>query len=136
MESNRSYRRRGTPELPMSTYLIRAGVDMYLSTHYHPEIQLDLVVSGNMTMQIGSTAQSFSEGDIYIIPANTVHGLRGFTENASIRRLMFLPEAIHMLPEHFFSAGVCHAPGGRAPCAAVGSDPGASGLRSCPQPDA
>lgn len=102
MENNRSYRRRGTPELPMSTYLIKAGVDMHLSTHYHPEIQLDLVISGDVTMQVGGTRQTFSEGDIYIIPSNTVHGPRRFTEDASIRRLMFFPEAICMLPEHFF----------------------------------
>ena len=102
METTKNYRRKGTPELPMSSYFLRAGVDMGQFSHYHPEIEINMVFSGTVTMQIGSVNSVSSSGDIFIIPANTVHGQRAFSDDATMRRIMFDVAAITLTPEHFF----------------------------------
>lgn len=102
MKPIRNYRRKGTPELPMSSYLLRAGVDMAQVIHYHPEIEINMVSSGTVTMQIGSVNRVFSVGDIYMIPANIVHGQRAFSDDAIIRSIMFDVAAVTLPPEHFF----------------------------------
>ena len=102
MKTEKNYRRKGTPEMPMSSYWLRAGVDMSRYSHYHPEIEIDMVFSGTVTMQIGSVNRVFSSGDICIIPANTVHGQRDFSDDAAMRSIMFDVAAITLTPEHFF----------------------------------
>ena len=102
MEIKRSYRRVGTPDLPTASYLIQAGKDMHFTSHYHKETEIVMVLSGTETMQIGSARTTFSAGDIYIIPSNTVHSRLAFSQDARIRSLLFSPDAIQLTPEHFF----------------------------------
>lgn len=102
METIRNYRRKGTPEMPMSSYFLKAGVDMALYSHYHPEIEINMILSGTVTVQIGNVNRVFSSGDIYIIPANTIHGNRAFSDDATMRSIMFHVAAITLTPEHFF----------------------------------
>lgn len=102
MEATRNYRRKGTPEMPMSSYWLRAGVDISQYSHYHPEIEINMVFSGTVTMQIGSVNRVFSKGDICIIPANTVHGRQALSDDATMRSIMFDVAAISLIPEHFF----------------------------------
>lgn len=102
MEPRRIYRRIGTPDLPAASYPIRAGVDMNCMSHYHQEIELVHVLKGTETMRIGSQLSTFSQGDIYIIPSNTVHSRLAFSPDAAIRSVVFAPAAVALAPEHFF----------------------------------
>lgn len=102
MEPRKSYRRIGTPDLPVASYPISAGIDMHYYSHYHKEVEITLVLTGTETMQIGSARNTFSEGDIYIIPPNTVHSRLAFSTNAAIRSVVFSPTAVSLTPEHFF----------------------------------
>lgn len=100
----RSYRRRGTADFPVAYYWGWAGKNMrkYPDAEYHPEIEITRVVEGNVTTQIGGINRTFGKGDIYIIPPNTVHCRTGFSDDASIRTLVFSTEAIRLPAEHFF----------------------------------
>lgn len=104
MEEFRSYRRRGTPDFPVSVYWGEAGVNMRNNPNaeYHPEPELALVIRGSVTMQIGSIASEFHAGDVFIIPPNTIHRRIGFSDDAIIRTMVFSLEAIRLPPEHFF----------------------------------
>ena len=104
MEEIRSYRRRGTPDFPVSVYWGTASVNMrhHPNAEYHPEPEIALVNEGNVTMQIGGISKTFYSGDIIIIPPNTVHRRSQFSEDAVVRTIVFSLEAIRLPPEHFF----------------------------------
>lgn len=105
MKDEKSYRRWGSPELAMSTYLVVAGQDMYRFTHYHPATEIVLVIKGHLKIQIEKTSVAYSEGDLLIIPADVVHGVQDFSPDAQMRVVDFLPEAIALQPGHFFQQG-------------------------------
>lgn len=104
MKGKRNYRRRGTPDLPMATYIGVAGENMSLDStpDYHPETEIVLQVAGTTTGQIGDQVMNYRAGDIWIIPSGTVHHRLGFSEDAVTHRIIFSPEAIRMQPGHFF----------------------------------
>ena len=103
-ETTRRYRRRGTPDLPIATYIGIAGQNMTLPDHadYHPEIEIALQVQGSTDGIINGKTVHFEAGDIWIIPGGCVHQRLGFSPDAIVNRIAFLPEAITMLPTHFF----------------------------------
>ena len=104
MEVKRSYRRRGTPDLPVATYIGIAGKNMRLveDAEYHPEIEVVLQVRGTSTGEMGGRVNTYQEGDIWIIPSGMVHRRIGFSEDAIVYRAIFSTEAIRMPPSHFF----------------------------------
>ena len=102
MEVKKNYRRIGTPDLPVASYPIAAGSDMHYYSHYHKEVEIVLVRSGTETVQIGGIRSTFSPGDIYIIPPNTIHSRLDFSPDAAVRSVVFSPAAIALAPEHFF----------------------------------
>lgn len=104
MEETRSYRRRGTPDLPIAVYLGIANKNgsKYQSSEYHPEVEITQIVDGSMTMQIGGVSRTFHKGDIFIISPNTVHRRSDYSDDIDYRTLIFFADAIRMPPEHFF----------------------------------
>ena len=104
MGLKRSYRRRGTPDLPMAVYtgkaVVAAGV--HPIPEYHPETELVRVIAGHVVIQLDGTARTFREGDIFLIPANAVHYYRFVSEDSKLCTLIFSPDSITMQPEHFF----------------------------------
>ena len=104
MKSNRTYRRIGTPDFPIATYIGVAGKNMINSsdTTHHPETELALQIAGTTTGQIGDKLTHFREGDIWIIPGGMPHRRIGFSEDSVVHRIIFSPEAIAMHPGHFF----------------------------------
>lgn len=103
-EEIRSYRRRGTPDLPIAVYLgaPNAGRPKYRRSEYHPEVEISQVVKGSITMQIGGVTHTFHKGDIFIITPNTVHSRRDYSDDHNYRTIVFSTDAIRMPPEHFF----------------------------------
>lgn len=104
MEEFRSYRRRGTPDFPVSVYWGEAGVNMrkHPNAEYHPEPEMGLVNRGSVTMQVGGATKVLHSGDVFIIPPNTIHRRIDFSEDAIVRTIVFSTEAIRLPPEHFF----------------------------------
>lgn len=103
MEQIRSYRRRGTPDLPMAVYLNDATVaGANPIPEYHPEVELVWVIAGHLVMQLGGESRTFREDEIFLIPGNTVHSFRFFSPEVRYASLIFSPDAIAMEGEHFF----------------------------------
>lgn len=104
MELKRSYRRRGTPDLPMAIYTgtVVINADVPPIPEYHLETELVRVLSGHVVLQLSGVSRTFREGDIFLIPSNTVHCYRFTSEDSLLCTLIFSPDAIAMQPEHFF----------------------------------
>jgi len=102
MKPTRSYRRHGTADFPMSAYWVWATSGIGKKSVYHPETKIEMVISGSITMEIEGVRQLFSQGDIYIIPPNTVYRRISYSKDVNLRNVVFLPAAIAPTPEHFF----------------------------------
>ncbi|MBR4864440.1 MAG: helix-turn-helix domain-containing protein [Oscillospiraceae bacterium] len=104
MKVKRTYRRRGTPDLPIATYIGKAGENMKIprEADYHPETEIALQVAGTTIGLIGGERVEFKAGDIWIIPGGIVHQRLGFSDDAVVHRIIFSAEAITMQPGHFF----------------------------------
>ena len=103
MKTIRSYRRRGTPDLPMAVYFGNNRVmAIHTAAEYHPETELVHVIHGHIVTQLDGESKTFRSGDIFLIPSNTVHGYQFISEDAIFCSLTFSPAAIAMQPDHFF----------------------------------
>ena len=105
MEIKRRYWRRGTPDLPVATYIGVAGANLEkwsTDAEFHLETELTLVVCGSITMQIGQAQTFFRTGDILIIPGNTVHRRVAHSSDAIVHEIVFYADAIRMHPAHYF----------------------------------
>lgn len=104
MEGKRTYRRRGTPDLPVAVYIGIAGQNMalYSQADYHPEVEIMLQLQGSTTMQIGEQTITYHPGQIMLLRPNQVHRRVWFSEDAVIHRIVFSTNAIAMNPGNFF----------------------------------
>lgn len=103
MAQIRSYRRRGSPDLPISVYFVDASAAGFNPIpEYHPETELVRMLKGHVVLQLDGASCTFREGDIFLIPGNAVHYYRYFSEDVKYCSLIFSPDAITMQPDHFF----------------------------------
>lgn len=103
MERKRSYRRRGTPDLPMAFYFNDVSVaGAHPIPEYHPEPEIVRIITGHVVMQLNGEPRTFHADDIFVIPGNTVHSYRYMSEDVKICSLIFFADAIAMQPDHFF----------------------------------
>ncbi len=104
MDAKRSYRRRGTADLPIATYIGIAGENMVIEkdAQYHPETEIVLQLKGTTTEEIDEKVLTYKDGDIWIIPSGAIHRRIGFSEDSLVHRVIFSTEAIQMPPDHFF----------------------------------
>ena len=105
MEVKKSYWRRGTPDLPVATYIGVAGANMDKWTKEamrHAEIEIVMVVSGGLTIQVEQTQTILYAGDICIIPGNMMHRQVVYSAEAVIHVVVFHTDALRMHPTHYF----------------------------------
>ena len=105
MEIKKSYWRRGTPDLPVATYIGIANQNMKKwskNAEFHRETEITLLVSGSITMELGQTQTIFYASDIFIIPANMTHRRVAFSSDCRVHTVVFYPDAIRMHPTHYF----------------------------------
>ena len=107
MEPKHSYRRRGTPDLPVATYIGIAGMNIkeFNKQDQHSDIEIVLQVAGTTTGEIGDQIITHQQGDIWIIPSETKHRRISVSDDAVVHRIVFSTEAIQMQPNHFFQKG-------------------------------
>ena len=86
----------------MSAYWVWASSGIGKKSIYHPEVKIEMVLSGTIVIEIEGTQKTFSTGDIYIIPPNTVYRRVQYSKDIKLRNVIFLPMAIAPTPEHFF----------------------------------
>ena len=90
MAQIRSYRRRGSPDLPISVYFVDASAAGFNPIpEYHPETELVRMLKGHVVLQLDGASCTFREGDIFLIPGNAVHYYRYFSEDVKYCSLIF-----------------------------------------------
>ncbi len=105
METKKKYWRRGTPDLPVATYIGIANDNMKKwskELEFHRETEITLVVQGTTTMQLGQKQTIFHAGDIFIIPSNLSHRRVVYSSDCRVHTVVFYPDAIRMHPTHYF----------------------------------
>ena len=103
MKIVRSYRRRGSPDLPIAVYLNSAKDTLYHpNPEYHPETEIVLVVTGNVLLQLDGESTTYHKDDIFVIPGNGVHRYLAFSEDAILCSLIFSTDALVTQPDHYF----------------------------------
>ena len=103
MKVVRSYRRRGSPDLPMAVYFNIAHKTAYpTNPEYHPETEIVLVVAGTVLIQLDGASATFRKDDIFTIPSNCVHLYQAFSEDAVLCSLIFSVDALATGPDHYF----------------------------------
>src|SRR5262245_37923953 len=67
-----------TENLTMMYTDMKAGVEIPL--HHHPEEAIDIILEGELEMQIGPGTQSLKRGMIAIVPGNIAHSALAKTD--------------------------------------------------------
>ena len=62
---------------------LEEGSSFYPVRHYHPEVQLTLIMEGSGTRFIGNSIASFQEGDLFLIGSNVPHVFRNELQDDS-----------------------------------------------------
>ena len=105
MKIVRSYRRRGSPDLPIAVYLNSArDTTHHPNPEYHPETEIVLVVTGTVLIQLDGDSFTFRKDDIFTISKNCVHLYQAFSEDAVLCSLIFSEDAIATHPDHYFQS--------------------------------
>lgn len=55
---------------------LEEGIRFYPVRHYHPEVQLTLIMEGRGTRFIGNSIATYQEGDLFLIGSNVPHVFR------------------------------------------------------------
>ena len=101
----KKYWRRGTPDLPVATYIGIAGAKMEKwskEARCHSEIEIMLIVKGSIRIRIGQTKNTFYAGDFFIIPGNVIHQRVAHSADALVHEIVFHTDALRMHPTHYF----------------------------------
>ena len=96
---HRSYRLRGTPDCPISVYTAN-----YRNTfsHWHPEVEIQMVLSGSLHYRLEDRDVILGTGDILIINPNQFHCIVSQSEDRQNIGVIFSLEAISLAEEHIF----------------------------------
>lgn len=96
---HRSYRLRGTPDCPVSIYTANSSNQF---SHWHPEIEISLILSGTLHCRLEDQDFSLKAGDILIINPNQYHHSIHQSEDHRHVGVIFSPEIITMPENHIF----------------------------------
>ena len=103
MKAYRSFKKRGSPDCPIS--IARYEHNMYLppKPHYHPEVEIAYIQQGHILCTLDEDAQlHLSAGDILILAPEQTHLYQSPSVDAQIRFLIFSLDALTMVPPHIF----------------------------------
>ena len=96
---HRSYKLRGTADCPIAVYGISKPT---LFTHWHPEVELLLVLSGTLYCQLEDRQVTLECGEILVTNPNQTHGICDYSEDLRYISVIFSLEAIAMPENHIF----------------------------------
>jgi AraC-like DNA-binding protein/mannose-6-phosphate isomerase-like protein (cupin superfamily) len=95
------------PAFPLTLLDVRADSFTY-PLHYHPEIELTLIVQGRGQRYVGDSIQSFEPGDLVLVGAHTPHSWQSERRfGHSVRALVI------QFPEELFGSDFLDRPLGR-----------------------
>ena len=102
MENLRTYRLRGSPDLPIDVYTTSIGQRRRTFSHWHPELEITFVEKGTTIYRMFDQTLTLHPGDILIVPPNTVHGQNAYTSQFATWSMVINPDAIAMPKTHIF----------------------------------
>ena len=83
-----------TPQPGMTEHVLQSGGVVVRSialaprtiveTHRHDEERLGIVVRGGLAMVIAGEQRILNEGDTYVVPADTAHGMRVLEQRTQV----------------------------------------------------
>lgn len=95
----RNYVVRGTPDCPISVY---HSTKMIHRVSVHPELELILMLRGNIHCQIDDQTMLLAPGDILILSPNQPHRILGTSTDLLFINVLFWAEAVSLPKEHVF----------------------------------
>lgn len=78
---------------------LEEGIRFYPVRHYHPEVQLTLIMEGRGTRFIGNSIAAFQEGDLFLIGSNVPHVFRNDEQVVLESRLKARSLSIYFKPD-------------------------------------
>lgn len=102
MEKHKSYKKRGTPDCPISLSYYRAGTKMPSHPHWHPEIEILFAKAGQLTYLVDEAPIFLATGDILILAPEQSHQLQTASPDADVRYLIFSLDAVALPQPHVF----------------------------------
>ena len=102
METQRSYRKRGTPDCPISLTHYTAGCRRVKVPIWHPEMQVLYVRAGQLTYLVEEENIDLATGDVLIILPEQTHQIVTHSPNVDVRYLTFSPDALELPDYHIF----------------------------------
>lgn len=102
MESQRSYRLRGTPDCRISLWRINPKREPPLIPHHHPELEFVILSEGEIAYQQEETVVNMTAGDVLVIAPGQLHRLISCSSNTKCHLFGVALNAITMSQEHIF----------------------------------
>lgn len=102
METQRYYKRRGTPDCPISLSLYQQRPHMPFFPHHHPDVEIIWVKKGHLTYWIDGSNQSFTAGDVLILSPGQGHTYVDNSEDAVVYYVNFSLKLLSLAEDHFF----------------------------------
>lgn len=97
MERYLQIEQRGTKNFPFAYYRER-----YTKLHWHPEIELILMISGEMEAIVAEETYILYPGDILFINPDELHCFTAKSENTEYHAAVFKSELFSFKEQHFF----------------------------------
>ena len=101
MEGVRNYKRRGTPDFPVASYLFQRKTEYATTLHWHPEMEIIQFCYGQGVLQVDGSAIPLSGKMVCFIKPNEDHNIRT-SGDTRLRSLIFAKEVVNFPDEHFF----------------------------------
>ena len=76
---------------------------LHIVGHYHPELEIGLVLTGSLTVHLQGSPHRLTSGEMYTVTPNTVHGLTAFSSHTQLLQLRFPLDSVRTHPAHFLS---------------------------------
>ena len=102
METQRLYKRRGTPDNPISLSLFRRRPHMPFQPHHHPEVEIVWVKEGQLRYWLDGNELTVQTGEVLIITPGQGHSYVDSSEDAAVYYLVFSPSMLSLTEEYYF----------------------------------
>lgn len=99
MEKQKSYRKWGTRDCPISLLHFHAGMKVMPYAHWHPEVEILFVKEGRVTYLVEDQSVFLSVEDVLLIAPEQSHRIVASSPDADVRYVTFSLDVLE-LPEH------------------------------------
>lgn len=102
MKDLRSYKQRGTPDLPIALYYVNPNRKKILAVSRQPELDFLIVTEGWLECRLEDTVYTVATGEILVIPPEHSRGLVSYSPDVCYYSMIVSVAAISMDANHIF----------------------------------